>query len=477
MINFELSVPNSLVSLRIVQSFILESAKISAFDKENLDRFYLIAEEAFSYVLRLLKEDKESEMIKVIAKIDTKHFTVSFFDKGTPLYKTDELSETENLSLNLIQAYCNKLIWVNHGKKGKELRLLFSKPQKDITQYEMLFEREKEEEPSDEIYIEPLKPKNAYQVSRLIYKTYGYSYPNGDMYYPEIIEEMNKSRELISITAIDKKYDKVVGHYAIERLSSESVAELGQAAVDPAYRGKKLAKNMRKKLEELALDLKLKGIFYQPVTSHTGTQKINEEFGSKACGVSFGLVPKEFNYKKMEIKPLSERESCILYFKPLVPEKRLIYLPEKHSVIIKKIYGNLGFETETPPKPLYDNESLIDSKYNAPWGFGTINVLSVSKNLSKEIKSAFNRLRLSTQAEVVFLNIPLNDAPLDEHIDKIEEMGFFFCGVAPYILDGKDAIRFQYLNTLIDIDRIKVYGDFAKELFNYSVSMMKKVLW
>ncbi|WP_025209361.1 GNAT family N-acetyltransferase [Hippea sp. KM1] len=477
MINFELSVQDDLVSLRIVQSFIVESARVSGFEKEELDRFYLIAEEAFSYVLRLLKADKESRIIRIITRIDPKHFIVSFFDKGIPLPKADESNETEKLSLSLIQAYCDRLIWVNHGKEGKELRLLFNKPQKDITQYEMLFEQESEEEPSDEIYIEPLKPKNAYQVSRLIYKTYGYSYPNGDMYYPEVIEAMNKSKELISITAIDKKYGKVVGHYAIEKLSSKSVAELGQAAVDPAYRGKKLAKSMRKKLEELALDLKLKGIFSQPVTSHTGTQKINEEFGSKACGVSFGLVPKEFNYKKMEIKPLSERESCILYFKPLASEKRLVYLPEKHSAIMKKIYGNLDFETETPSKPLYDNESLIDSKYNAPWGFGTINVLSISKNLSKEIKSAFNRLRLSTQAEVVFLNIPLNDAPLDEHIDKIEEMGFFFCGVAPYILDGKDAVRFQYLNTLIDTDRIKVYGSFAKELFNYSVSMMKRVLW
>ena len=477
MTNFELAVPSSLISLRIVQSFILESAKVSGFEKENLDRFYLIAEEAFSYVIRLLKDDKENETIKVVIRIDPKYFTVSFFDKGIPFSKTDESDGTEKISLNLIQAYCNKLIWVNHGKDGKELRLLFNKPQKDITQYELLPEHEKEKQPSDKIYIEPLRLKDSYQVSRLIYKTYGYSYPNGDMYYPEVIEAMNKSKELISITAIDKKYDKVVGHYAIERLSSESVAELGQAAVDPAYRGKKLAKKMRKKLEELAANLKLKGIFSQPVTSHTGTQKINEEFGSKACGMSFGLVPREFNYKKMEIKPLSERESCILYFKPLVSEKRFVYLPKKHSKIIKEIYNNLGFEIETPSKFHYTDESLIDSKYNASWGFGTINVFNAGKNLAKDIKSTFNRLRLTTQAEVVFLNIPLNDAPMDEHIDKIEELGFFFCGVAPYILDGKDAIRFQYLNTLIDTDRIKVYGSFAKELFNYSVSMMKKVLW
>ena len=477
MIDFRLEIPADLVALRVVQSFISESANICGFKDDKLKLFELIAEEGFSYVIRLLQSEKESSYIIIKTKTDDKYFVVSFFDKGMPFPKEEESSEIERISLSLIRAYCSKLLWINHGKNGKELRILFNKPQKDITQYELLTDYEKKQQPSDDIYIGPLKLEDAYQVSRLIYKTYGYTYPNGDMYYPDIIEAMNKSKDIVSVVAIDKKYGKIIGHYAIERLPCEFVAEFGQAVVEPAYRGKNLTKKMRRKLEELAVNMKLKGIFSQPVTSHVGTQKVNEEFDSKVCGASFGLVPKEFNYKKMEIKPLSERESCLLYFKPLAFEKRFVYLPKKHSGIIEKIYDNAGLEIKKPTEISYNNRSLIDSKYNAPWGFGTINVFSVGKNFAKDIKSAFNRLRLTTQAEVVFLNIPLNDIPIDDFSDEIEEIGFFFCGIAPYILNGKDAIRFQYLNTLIDTNRILIYGDFAKELFDYIVKCMGEALW
>ncbi len=476
MIVFSLKTPSDLISLRVVQSFISESANICGFEEDKLILFNLIAEEGFSYVVRLLKSERESSEITIETKIDDKHFIISFLDRGVPFPKEEELSEMEKIGLNLIKAYSKKLLWINHGKSGKELRILFSKPQKDITQYD-IFADDKKQQPSNDISIEILKPEDAYKVSRIIYKTYGYTYPNGDMYYPEFIEAVNKSKYIVSVVAVDKKYNKIVGHYAIEKLDCKDIVELGQTVVDPDYRGKKLAKLMREKLEDMALGLKLKGIFTQPVASHTRTQKVNEEFNSKACGVSFGLVPKEFNYKKMEIKPVTERESCFLYFKPLVFEKKLVYLPNKHMDMLKRIYNHLGFELQRPKNLSLSEKSRIDAKYNAAWGFGTINVFEVGSNLALEIKNTFNRLKLTTQAEVVFLNIPLNDAPLDEHIDKIEELGFFFCGVAPYILDGKDAIRFQYLNTLIDTDRIKVYGSFAKELFNYSVSMMKKVLW
>jgi len=476
MIFFSLQTPSDLAALRLVQSFISESANLCGFEKDKLILFNLIAEEGFSYVVRLLKSEEESSYITIETKIDEKYFIISFFDKGMPFPKEEELSEIEKIGLNLIKAYSKKLLWINHGKDGKELRILFNKPQKDITQYDILND-DKKQKPSNDISIEILNPKDAYKVSRIIYKTYGYSYPTNDMYYPEFIEAMNKSKDVVSVVAVDKKYNKIVGHYAIERLDCKDIVELGQTVVDPDYRGKKLAKLMRKKLEDIAVGMNLKGMFTQPVASHTRTQRVNEEFKSKVCGISFGLVPREFNYKKMEIKPVTERESCFLYFKPLIFEEKFVYLPNSHMDMLKKIYNNLGFEPQRPEHSSLFKKSRIDAKYNAAWGFGTINVFEAGSDLSLEIRSTFNRLKLSTQAEAIFLNISINDVPLDEYVDKIEELGFFFCGAAPYILNGKDAVRFQYLNTLIDTDRIKIYDDFAKELFDYSVSMMKKVLW
>ena len=475
MIQFQLKIPAELTALRIVQSFVAETANICGFRDDILKQFYLIAEEAFLYVLRLLKDEEKDIKITVESKTDNKYFIISFFDKGIPFSYEKDYSDIEKIGLKLIKAYCRKLMWINHGKSGKELRILFIKPQKDITQYKLISSK-KIELPSDDIAIEILNPKNAYQISQLIYRTYGYTYPNEDMYYPERIEKLNLDGKIVSVVAVDKRYNKIVGHYAVERYDMGNIAELGQAAIEPDYRGKNLLFEIRKNLEETARNLNIKGIYSQPVTSHTKTQRINEKFNAKACGISFGLVPKEFDFKKMEVKPLSERESCFMYFKPFVFKTRSVYLPKKHKGMIEAIYKNIGIKLETPKRSIFFERSILDAKYNAPWGFGVINALKMGGDFETSLKNVFQQLKLSTQADVLFLNIPLGDYPVDEHIETAQKLGFFFCGVLPYALNGKDIVRFQYLNTMIDVNRIKVYGDFARKIFDYSTDMMRKVL-
>ncbi len=469
---FKLIVPSNLSSLRLIQAFIAEVGILSGFEANLRDIFYLIGEEAFLYVLRM-NGDEENFNITINAKIDEDFLTISFLDKGLPFSYERKNSEIEKASLTLMKIHCKNLMWINHGKEGKELQILFQRPQKDITQYELVFSKEKER-PSEDILIELFDGKNGYQISQLIYKCYGYTYPNEDLYFPERVEKLNQEGKVISMVAIDKKYNRIIGHYGLERYGMENIAEFGQAVVEPDYRGRKLLYKMRESLEETAKDLKIKGVFSQPVTSHVSSQVVNVKFSAKPCGISFGLVPREFNFKKMEVKSLSERETCLMYYKPFVFEMKNLYIPKKHRKIVEKIYENMGIKTKEGKDIKIFQESVFDAKYNAPWGFGIIDVPKIGFDFKKSLKSTFYQLKLSTQADVFFLNIPLTDCPLDEYISAIEELGFFFCGILPYALNGKDIIRFEYLNTMIDVDRIKVYEDFAKEIFNYSVSMMKE---
>ena len=470
---FKLNAPSNLSSLRVIQAFIAEIGILSGFKPEFKDIFHLIGEEAFLYVLRI-NTDEEDFDITVQGKIDEDFLIISFLDKGLPFSYERENSEIERASLTIIKMHCKNLMWINHGKEGKELQIVFQRPQKDITQYELVFSKEKEE-PSEDISIELFNGKNAYQISQLIYKCYGYTYPNEDLYFPERVEKLNREDKVISMVAIDKMYNKIIGHYGLERYEMEHIAEFGQAVVEPDYRGRKLLYKMRERLEETAKDFKIKGVFSQPVTSHVSSQVVNVKFKAKPCGLSFGLVPREFNFKKMEVKSLPERETCLMYYKPFVFEKRNLYIPQKHKEIIEKIYENMGIETKEGKDIKIFQQSILDAKYIAPWGFGIIDVPKIGFDFKKSLKSTFYQLKLSTQADVFFLNIPMTDCLLDEYIIAIEELGFFFCGVLPYALDGKDIIRFEYLNTMIDVDRIKVYENVAKEIFNYSASMMKEV--
>ncbi len=471
---FELTIYANLVSLRVIQKFIVEAAKVFGFSEQNSAKFELIAEEAFLYVLRFLENDQK---VNISTSLDEKYFIVSFVDKGAPFYRPEKEDELKQANLALIKANCDRVLWLNHGKEGKELRLLFKSPKKDIIQYDLPFKTEEKIEPhAENIVIDSFKESDAEKVSLLIYKTYGYTYPNPDMYYPETVSQLNRAGKLISIVARDTQKDDVVGHYAIERYEKGCVAEFGQAAVDPVYRGFGILNKLRGKLESEAKRLNLKGLYSQPVTTHIRTQKANEHFGSKPCGISFGLVPKELNFKNMKITPLNERVSCFLYYKALCKRQRAVFIPEKHKTIIEKIYNNLGIKTKTPKREKIAKKSSIYARYMSHWGFGVINISKIGLDTKSQLKSAFSNLRLTTDAEVVFLNIVLNDAPIGDLVKEAEGLGFFFLGILPYALNCKDIMRFEYLNTAIDVNKIQVYGDFAKKILDYSTKCMHEIL-
>ncbi len=469
-----ISISNNLIFLRLVQSFIAESAKLAGFGDEALKKFRLIAEEAFVYILKTSFDENEKGVIEIQSNIEPLYFSLSFLDKGLPfLNKLNDENIINHMELLVLKNNCDKIEWINHGKKGKEFKLTFMRPQKDIMQYE-LFSKETVKKPSDKFTIRRLKESEAEQVSRLIYKCYGYTYPNEDLYYPERIKQFNKTKQIISIVAFDEINRSVIGHYALEN-QCNGISETGQAAIDPEYRGKNLLMKMRLALEEEAKTMSIKAIISQPVTSHTRTQRINEKFGSSVCGISFGLVPKELHFRKMGVHKLSQRETCLLYFKGLTKTKRVIPDCGKHNDFIKKIYENVGLTLEIASFKEHFDSNVIETNYSS-WGIGTISVKSLRSGFKEKFKDAFNKLRLTTKAEIIFAEIELNNNRVKDLIEYIESIGFFFVGILPFGGLNGDIIRFEYLNSFIDTSKIQIYGEFAKSMFEYSLKQMDKVL-
>lgn len=482
-----IDIPNKIGCLKILQSFVVESAKLVAIDKKVASKIELICEEALTYVLQASFDKDEDSRIKIELSIDNFNFRVSFFDKGLPYdeslgtsYKVksdiNDISSLSGMELFFLKKFTQQLEWINHGSSGKELRLLLPMPYSDITEIDTIEEKSDNKKiDSSQILMRKMKPSDAISIARVIYRTYGYTYPNEDMYYPQKIQELNKSSKLVSIVCIDESTNELIAHYALERESLGVIAESGQAVVEPQYRGLHLMSKMRDELEKCASELKLEGIMAQPVTSHTFSQKVNIKNGSKICGISFGLVPKEQNFKAL-VSALSQRESCMLYFKLFKNRKRFIYIPKQHQDIITKIYNNVELDYSVSTKQSNKESSNIDSSYYTSWGFGTINVEEIARDSLSQIKIALNHLRLNLNADVIFLYISLEYATIDELVEDIEKLGFFFCGIAPSFLNGKDVIRFEYLNTMIDTKKIKVESDIAKELFEYVKNEMQRVL-
>jgi len=245
--------------------------------------------------------------------------------------------------------------------------------------------------------------------------------------------------------------------------------------VSPRCRGLGLMKKMRNLLEKSAQELGLEGIVSQPVTSHTFSQQVNEGFGSSVCGFSFGLVPQKLSFKQIS-KTLSQRESCMLYFKALKQRHRTLYIPKKYTKIVDSIYKNIKLNYTLAEDKDIEKNGIVISNYSSNWGIGIINVHKYAKDSFMQIKEAFYNLLFSLKAEVIFLNITLEDSSIDDLVEKISKEKFFFAGVHPSMLDGKDVIRFEYLNGMIDESKIKIYSKNAKEIFDYIAQQKREVL-
>ena len=86
--------------------------------------------------------------------------------------------------------------------------LAVERPQPDVTHQlpESDLLREKADgprAPEQEYSIRRMRPDEAIYVAQCVYRAYGYNYPNGDLYYPERIAQLNRTGELVSAVAVD----------------------------------------------------------------------------------------------------------------------------------------------------------------------------------------------------------------------------------------------------------------------------------
>src|SRR5215211_7790263 len=93
--------------------------------------------------------------------------------------------------------------------------------------------------------------------------------------------------ELVPVIARDTRGD-VVGHVALEREPGAKVAERGEAVVDPDHRGRGLLERMTECLSDRACTQGLDGIYAEPLTIHTFSQRNDERVGMPVCAALLG---------------------------------------------------------------------------------------------------------------------------------------------------------------------------------------------
>jgi anti-sigma regulatory factor (Ser/Thr protein kinase) len=329
--------------------------------------------------------------------------------------------------------------------------------------------------PQQEYAVRRMRPHEAVQVSQLMYRAYGNSYFNPDVYYPQRIAAQNAAGSIVSFVTCTGE-GSIVGHYALELDQPGPVGEAGQAVIDLAHRGRGLLIRMKEAALEEARRRELVGCYADAVAVHTLTQQSNVHHGGHLTCVDLAGYPKTERFRGIS-EELPQRVTCLLYFHWLTPPQgRSVFVPSRHREMVSVIYRNLECPVEfgQSGEPSAGRGVLAVSVVPGA-GSGVARVDRLGADTVEAVRHARRKLTERSGVEAVFAELPLEDSATPHVADELESLGFAFAGVVPHRSWRGDMLRLVYLVEPLAREPIKTYDEFAGRLVDYALAEQARV--
>lgn len=389
---------------------------------------------------------------------------LSLHERGLPL---DDTSARRDTRWDEILSHVDRAHWHLHSA-GSELQLAVKRPH-GIPHDGAVPPPEESVPlaPQQSYTIRRFQPEDAPGVARAFYQTWGYHYIFSAVYVPHRLIELNRTNAYISIVAAAEN-GEIVGHYALDPVPGAPIADCCAAIVVPAHRGRGLLERMRAATEQEARRLGFAAYYSEPVTTHGRTQSESAKFGAQLCAIVLGGDPATFVPKAMEFTGAGQRQSYTVFFKPLGQrERRAIYAPQQHREMIEMIYANLNLPIEVRDGSPPSGEGELRVEIVRAESFATVDVPVIGANSVDRLAQAVSDLKDLHRIGAIYVNLPLEDPGAPSLCSAMERLGFFFCGVIPWGLAGRDSLRLQSPLTPIDLSQVTIIGEFGERLKAY----------
>ena len=434
-------------------------------------------------LLRYSFEPNERASLELVSERIPAGLRLSLRDQGLPLSPADSGNGDTGADNPLygLKAYFDEVRFHNRGREGKEIILSKHLPDPSITDDAVDCAWDPREvsdperaDPPAEIHctVRRLNPSEAHEVSKAVYKAYGYSYPHDYVYYPEKIAELNRRGDLFSAVAVAENRE-IAGHCSLKRWEDNPrIAEMAQGVVKPRFRSQGCFARLTEYLIDAARGQGLTGIFGEAVTTHPYSQKTALQFGLRDCALLLGLIPATADFKGLGGKP-DDRGSMLVQFRYLkTPASTPVYSPPSHRTMIAEIFANLerAPDWRTPP-PEADRpaaaEAAVAVKLSRSLNLARIRIDRYGRNVVEFLREQTRGLRRQ-KWDAIHLLLDLSDPATAHFANRFEELGFFFAGVLPCGHPTGDALILQHLNHLaVSYETIRTESAFAARLTGY----------
>jgi serine/threonine-protein kinase RsbW len=298
---------------------------------------------------------------------------------------------------------------------------------------------------SDDFDVRLVAAGEAASLIALIRRCYGETYIDPAFYDESAVRTRLAGGQLHSIGAFAARRE-LVAHMAISlRAHGGITADAGMTLVDPAYRGRGLARSVAVGLARHATALGLVGVHDYPVTVHAATQRLGAGIGIDT-GLLLANVPADVAFQAMQTSAPGSRSSSLMRWLPFgsVPE-RSVFLPDRYRGRLAALYADAAM-----PRAVLDDgapggsqSTRLAAAFDARRRLLRIAVERVGDDLAARVASE-TRAAARRGAVVAHVDLPLADARVSTAVEDLRAGGFSFAGLLPEYRDG-DVLRLQWL--------------------------------
>ena len=462
-------------AISIIKDFVIATGKYFGANHNECKDLELATEEAAVHIISNhpagSKEHFEisCEGSNGTLKIILSNKGVPVNKENIPVYMIENPEDSfDGLQFFLIKKLTDKFYFHNCGAEGwqtileKKISKFINNTSNNETEIQNLSSKEK-------LTVSLAVPENAYEITKLAYFTYRYSYAKIIFYYPEILKESIENHSIISFV-VKTKTGTIVGHSAYIRSPyCHEIVEAGGMMTMPEFRKttgmlRLVKKQYNYPYEE---DIGAKIVESNLITAHTGSQRITRSFKFKPMALKISVHSRaDF----LGIDEINNQRETLLYsiWAPFPLEPITIFIPKIHYDITKKLIDNseLPIEIKTLIKDSLPENTTYDIEKKLEEGLATIILESLGDNWNQSIKKLTRNLNIEG-FKTIHLKIPIWEKLPKKLDDDLTSLGFFFSGIIPKT-PKKWFMIYTYLNNQkIDFEKINLCDDIAILLRNY----------
>jgi serine/threonine-protein kinase RsbW len=303
-------------------------------------------------------------------------------------------------------------------------------------------------EPDSAVHIRVAQPEDAQGLVDLVRRAYGDSYDHEWAYRPDELRRRWQARETVSVVGLAPEGD-VVGHLAanFDRPAS-TVAESGQAVVDPRYRGHHIFESIKRWLAGWAEQEGLFGLFSEATAVHPYSQRGNLTLGAHEMGFMVGYIPSGVDYKAITGEAAAHRATAALMYLRTNPEpERTVHVPAVYRDLVMPVYRESAMRRRAGDGTgaTSTEQSVIHLRRDREHNAAQLHC----KEAGSDIHAVVARHLVALKADgvdCVYLDLPLADPDVFVHGADLDGLGFGFSCILPELREDGDVLRLQHLN-------------------------------